>query len=363
MGLKIAIGCDHTGMEHLDAIKKFLSEKERIFDIENVVEFKGEDYPEVALEVALAVSSRSADRGILVCGTGIGMSIAANKIKGIRSAVCNTPDIAAISRQHNDTNVIALGARVIPTFLVNLIIEEWLKTDFAGGRHSVRLNKITAAEENIRNAKSDERVTVFDHPLVQHKVALIRDKNTNVKDFRELIKEIAGLMVYEITRYLPTVPIKVETPLAIADAFACEGRSLAIIPILRAGIGMVDGILQLIPNAKVGHIGLYRNPETLKPIEYFCKLPTDINEREILILDPMLATGGTAVAGINLIKKHGGKKISYVCIVAAPEGIKKVHDAHPEVPIYTAALDSHINDHGYIVPGLGDAGDRLFGTK
>ncbi|MCL2147104.1 MAG: uracil phosphoribosyltransferase [Synergistaceae bacterium] len=363
MGLKIAVGCDHTGKEHLDEIKKFLSEKEQFFDIESVVEFKGEDYPEVALEVAMAVSSRTADRGILVCGTGIGMSIAANKIKGIRSAVCNSPDIAVISRQHNDTNVLAIGARLVPTFLVNLIVEDWLNTDFSGGRHSVRLSKIAAAEENMRIVKSEERVTVFDHPLVQHKVALIRDKNTCVKDFSDLIKEIAGLMVYEITRYLPTVPIKVETPLATADAFACEGRSVAIIPILRAGIGMVDGILQLIPNAKVGHIGLYRNPETLKPIEYFCKLPTDISEREIFILDPMLATGGTAVAGINLIKKHGGQRISYVCIIAAPEGIKKLHDSHPDVPIYTAALDSHIDDHGYIVPGLGDAGDRLFGTK
>jgi uracil phosphoribosyltransferase len=192
---------------------------------------------------------------------------------------------------------------------------------------------------------------------------MIRDKNTCVKDFRDLIKEIAGLMVYEITRYLPTVPIKIETPLATTNAFACEGRSLAIIPILRAGIGMVEGILQLVPNAKVGHIGLYRNPETLEPIEYFCKLPTDISEREILILDPMLATGGSAVAGIDLIKEHGGRKISFVCIIAAPEGIKKVHDAHPEVPVYAAALDSHLDSNGYIVPGLGDAGDRLFGTK
>jgi uracil phosphoribosyltransferase len=192
---------------------------------------------------------------------------------------------------------------------------------------------------------------------------MIRDKNTCVKDFRDLVKEIAGLMVYEITRFLPTVPIKVETPLTITDAMACEGRSLAIIPILRAGIGMVDGIHQLVPNAKVGHIGLYRDPDTLKPIEYYCKLPTDIDEREILILDPMLATGGSAVAGIDLIKKSGGKKISFVCLIAAQEGIKKVHEAHPDVPIYAAALDSHLNDHGYIVPGLGDAGDRLFGTK
>lgn len=364
MGMKIAVGCDHTGGEHLDVLKKYLSEMSFSFGIEEVVEFKGEDYPEVALKVAEAVSLRKADRGILICGTGIGMCIAANKIKGIRAAVCNTPDIATISRKHNDSNIIALGARLIPTFLVHMIIEEWLKTDFEGGRHAERINKIVAAEEDkSRYVNSGESVTIFDHPLVQHKVAMIRDKNTRVKDFRELIKEIAGLMLYEITRFLPTVPIEVETPLATTEAIACEGRSLAIIPILRAGIGMVEGILQLVPNAKVGHIGLYRDPATLNPVEYFCKLPTDINEREILILDPMLATGGSAVAGIDLIKKHGGQKISFVCIIAAPEGIKKVHDAHPDVPIYAAALDSHLNDHGYIVPGLGDAGDRLFGTK
>jgi uracil phosphoribosyltransferase len=363
MELKIAVGCDHTGVEHLDAIKKYLSENASYFGIDEVIEFKGEDYPEVALKVAEAVSSRTADRGILICGTGIGMCIAANKVKGIRSAVCNTPDTAAISRQHNDTNIMAIGARIVPTFLVYLIAEEWLKTDFEGGRHSVRLNKITSAEENPHLIRNEKRVTIFDHPLVQHKVAMIRDKNTCVKDFRELIKEIAGLMVYEITRDLPTIPIRIETPLEIADAIACEGRSLAIIPILRAGIGMVEGILQLVPNAKVGHIGLYRDPETLDPVEYFCKLPVDISEREILVLDPMLATGGTAVAGIDLIKKKGGQKISFVCIIAAPEGIDKLHNAHPEVPIYAAALDSHLDDHGYIIPGLGDAGDRLFGTK
>ena len=365
MGLKIAVGCDHTGREHLDTVKKYLSEVSLNFGIEEVVEFHDEDYPKVALKVAEAVSLQTADRGILICGTGMGMCLAANKVKGVRSAVCNAPELAAISRKHNDSNIIALGARLIPASLVPQIIEEWLKTDFEGGRHAVRLNKIAAEETNLFSfsLRGRERVTIFNHPLVQHKVAMIRDKNTSVKDFRDLIKEIAGLMVYEITRNLQTIPIKVETPLAVTDAVACEGRTLAIIPILRAGIGMVDGILQLIPNAKVGHIGLYRDPETLNPVEYYCKLPTDINEREILILDPMLATGGSAIAGIELIKKHGGQKISFVCIIAAPEGIKKMHDAHPDVPIYAAALDSHLNDHGYIVPGLGDAGDRLFGTK
>jgi len=363
MGLKIAVGCDHTGKEHLDALKKYLAEAASSFDITEVIEFDGEDYPEVAVKVAEAVSSLIADRGILICGTGIGMCIAANKIKGIRAAVCNTPDSAAISRKHNDSNVIALGARIIPAFLVHLIIEEWLKTDFEGGRHTVRLNKIAAAEENrLHYFKNSKRVVVLDHPLVQHKLSMIRDKYTCMKDFRQLIKEISGLMVYEITRFLPTVSIEVETPLTATESLACEGRSLAIIPILRAGIGMIEGFIQLIPNAKIGHIGIYRDHETLNPIEYYCKLPANMDEREVLIIDPMLATGGSAVAAIDLIKKHGGQKISFVCIIAAPEGVKKVHDAHPDVPIYTAALDSHLDDQGYIVPGLGDAGDRLFGT-
>jgi uracil phosphoribosyltransferase len=363
VGLKIAVGCDHTGGEHLDALKEYLSKASSNFGIEGTIEFKGEDYAEVALKAANAVSSHAADRGILICGTGIGMCMAANKVPGIRAAVCNTPELAAISRKHNNTNIIALGARIIPMSSIPPIIEEWFKTEFDGGRHSLRLSRIEAAEENPISLKSGQRLTIFNHPLVQHKIAMIRDKNTSAKDFRDLIKEIAGLMVYEITRNLPVVPIKVETPIAVTDAVTCEGRSLAIVPILRAGIGMVDGRLQMIPNAKVGHIGLYRDPETLNPIEYYCKLPADISEREILILDPMLATGGSAVAGIDLVKKRGGQRISFVCIIAAPEGLKKVHAAHPDVPIYAAARDSHLNDHGYIVPGLGDAGDRLFGTK
>ncbi|MCL1941457.1 MAG: RpiB/LacA/LacB family sugar-phosphate isomerase, partial [Synergistaceae bacterium] len=250
MGLKIAVGCDHTGREHLDTLKKYLSESAPDFGIDEVTEFNGEDYPDVALKVADAVSTHIAGRGILICGTGMGMCIAANKLKGIRASVCNTPELAAISRKHNDSNVIALGARLIPASSVPQIVKEWLSTDFEGGRHTARLNKIAAAEDNplfLNRGENEERITIFNHPLVQHKVAMIRDKNTSVKDFRDLIKEIAGLMVYEITRYLPTVPIKVETPLTVTDAVACEGRTLAIIPILRAGMGMVDGILQLIP--------------------------------------------------------------------------------------------------------------------
>ncbi len=204
---------------------------------------------------------------------------------------------------------------------------------------------------------------VLDHPLLQHKVSKIRDKNTGVKEFRELVKEIAMLMVYEVTRDLPLREIEVETPITRAKTNIIAGKTLGIVPVLRAGLGMVDGVLNLLPSAKVGHIGVYRDPETLKPVEYYCKLPIDSEERELIVLDPMLATGGSACDAITMIKQRGCKNIKLVCIISAPEGIRAVEDAHPDVDIYVAAVDTGLNDHAYIVPGLGDAGDRLFGTK
>ncbi|WP_094549106.1 uracil phosphoribosyltransferase [Petroclostridium xylanilyticum] len=206
-------------------------------------------------------------------------------------------------------------------------------------------------------------VFVMDHPLIQHKVSLIRDINTGVKEFRELVEEIAMLMGYEVTRNLPLKEVEIETPVAIAKTKVISGKKLAIVPILRAGLGMVDGMLRLIPAAKVGHIGLYRDPETLQPVEYYCKLPTDIEERDIILLDPMLATGGSASAAIKFIKERGAANIKLMCLIASPEGIEKLCKDHPDVEIYCAAVDEKLNDHGYIVPGLGDAGDRLFGTK
>lgn len=207
------------------------------------------------------------------------------------------------------------------------------------------------------------KLVVFDHPLIQHKLSIIRDEATGSKEFRELVQEVAMLMAYEVTRDLETEEIEVKTPVAPAQCRRLKGEKLALIPILRAGLGMVDGIMQLYPTARVGHIGLFRDPETLKPVEYYCKLPQDLPERDLLVVDPMLATGGSVVAAIDLIKRRGGKKIKLIALVSAPEGVKVLQEAHPDVDIYTAALDSHLNDHGYIVPGLGDAGDRIFGTK
>ena len=203
---------------------------------------------------------------------------------------------------------------------------------------------------------------IVDHPLITHKLSIMRNKRTGSKDFRELLNEIAMLMGYELTRDLPLETITIETPITKMDAKRISGKKLAIVPILRAGLGMVDGLQRLVPVAKVGHIGLYRDPETHLPVEYYCKLPTDIEERIVILVDPMLATGGSAVDALTMLKKRGCKSIRFMCLVAAPEGVKKVQEAHPDVEIYTASLDECLNEHAYIVPGLGDAGDRIFGT-
>lgn len=206
-------------------------------------------------------------------------------------------------------------------------------------------------------------VHVIDHPLVQHKLTFLRDKNTGSKEFRALVEELAMLLTYEATRDLPLEKVQTETPVAMATTEVLAGKKLGIVPILRAGLGMVDGMLSLIPAAKVGHVGLYRDPETLKPVDYYCKLPSDIEERDIIIVDPMLATGGSAIDAITQIKKHGAKRIKFIGLLGAPEGIKALHEAHPDVDIYLGAQDDRLNENGYIVPGLGDAGDRIYGTK
>lgn len=206
-------------------------------------------------------------------------------------------------------------------------------------------------------------VHVINHPLIQHKLTFIRDKNTNPKDFRDLVEEVASLMAYEVTRDFPLEDTEVETPVSKTVTKVLSGRKIGIVPILRAGLGMASGILRLIPVAKVGHIGVYRDPQTLKPVEYYCKLPSDLPERDLILVDPMLATGGSAVAGIDFLKERGARSIRFMCLIAAPEGIEFFQKHHPDIDIYTAAVDERLNSHGYIVPGLGDAGDRLFGTK
>ena len=207
------------------------------------------------------------------------------------------------------------------------------------------------------------QVKVIDHPLIQHKLTHIRDVTTGTKEFRELLDEIAMLMTYELTRNLNLEEVEIQTPVAKCKAKVLAGKKMGVIPIVRACLGMVNGVLKSIPAARVGHVGLYRDPQTLQPVEYYCKLPTDVQERDMIVIDPMLATGGSCVAAIDLVKKHGARNIKLMCLVAAPEGVQAVNDAHPDVEIYAAAVDECLNDHGYIIPGLGDAGDRIFGTK
>ena len=204
---------------------------------------------------------------------------------------------------------------------------------------------------------------IMHHPLIQHKISLLRDKNTGTKEFRELVGEIGMLMCYEATRDLPLKEVEIETPVAVAKTKVISGRKLAFVPILRAGLGMVDGVMRMVPAAKIGHIGMYRDPETHMPVEYYCKLPSDIGERDVIVLDPMLATGGSAIDAISQIKNKGAKSVRFMCIIAAPEGLAALQEAHPDVQIYIGAVDEKLNEHKYIVPGLGDAGDRIFGTK
>ena len=208
-----------------------------------------------------------------------------------------------------------------------------------------------------------DNLFIADHPLIQHKLTLLRDKETGSKEFRELVEEIAMLICYEATRSLPLKEVEIETPVGVARTKVIQGRKMAVVPILRAGLGMVDGVLNLVPTAKVGHIGLYRDPETLQPVEYYCKLPADIPERDVFVVDPMLATGGSAIDAVSTIKKSNPKSIKFMCILAAPEGMKDFCEAHPDVQVYCGAIDERLDDHGYILPGLGDAGDRIFGTR
>ena len=216
---------------------------------------------------------------------------------------------------------------------------------------------------NMRGEFTVSELHVVDHPLIQHKVSIIRDKNTGPKEFRELVDEVATLMAYEVTRDMPLEDVEIETPIKKEKFKMISGKKMGIVPILRAGLGMLDGVLELIPAARVGHIGLYREPETLEAVEYYCKLPTDVEERDLLVVDPMLATGNTALEAIKFIKERNPRSIKLMVLIAAPEGVKKIQEAHPDIDIWTAALDEKLNDHAYIVPGLGDAGDRLYGTK
>ena len=358
----IAIGCDHGGYDLKLEIIKYL-EREGLAYKDFGCNGESVDYPIYARKVGQAVLDGECEKGILICGTGIGISIAANKMKGIRCALCSDCFSAEATRLHNDANIIALGGRVLGPELAVKIVDTFLKTPFSGDERHVRRISMIEEERTRTRRKSMSKVYVMDHPLIQHKVGIIRREEVGSKDFRQMISEIAMLMCYESTRNLKLQDVKIKTPICETTVKELAGKKLAVVPILRAGLGMVEGMLAMIPAAKVGHIGLYRDPETLEPVEYYCKLPSDCNEREVYVVDPMLATGGSCVAAIQMLKEKGVKNIHFMCIIASPEGVERLQKEQPDVDIYIAALDEKLNDHGYIVPGLGDAGDRIFGTK
>lgn len=373
ISLKIALGADHAGFAMKEDIKKYLEEKgHKILDCGTTSGDISVDYPDLGFKAAEAVKNKKVDKGILICGTGIGMSIVANKVQGIRATLCHDQYTAKMSREHNDSNILIIGGRVTVPDVAIAIVETWLTTSFVGGNHKVRIEKIanyeknclfTTPTESISFEKNGGRTILINHPLINHKLGIIRNKNTSSKDFRDLVQEISGLMIYPVTSHLSLEEIEIETPITKTKVFTLSGKKLAIVSVLRAGLGMVEGILKVIPSAKVGHIGLYRDHKTLKPVDYYCKLPISILERDVFIVDPMLATGGSAASAVAHIKEKGAKRISFVSLLAAPEGIAHFHDVHPDVNLYVAAIDSHLDENGYIVPGLGDAGDRLYGTK
>ena len=361
--MKISIGSDHAGFE----LRKKLIDKIASLGHEAVdrgpFASSSVDYPDFAALVAEDVVNGTAERGVLVCGTGIGMSMAANKVRGIRAALVYDTETAKLSRQHNDANIMCVGARTPSAAIAPQLLETWLATEFEEGRHRRRIHKIDSLAASMEGWEGMPNVHVVKHPLIQHKLCLLRQKETETSHFRDLVSEIAKLMAYEVTRDVPLSEVDIETPICSTKGKVMAGKHFGIVAILRAGLAMAESMLEIMPGARMGHIGLYRDPQTLTPVQYYSKLPKDTAERSVILVDPMLATGGTIVKAIDVLKEAGAKGVKVVSIVSAPVGIKKVLEAHPDVEIFVAAVDERLNDHGYIVPGLGDAGDRLYGTK
>lgn len=361
--MRISIGCDHAGLELKARLKAKAEELGHEVADRGSYFAASVDYPDFAQAVACDVAEGRSDRGILICGTGIGMSIAANRFRGVRAALVYDLETARLSRMHNDANVICFGARTPSAEAAPDMLELWLATSFEGGRHLRRVDKFDLAKQPLEGWQGHHNVHVITHPLIQHKLSLIRQKDTEPRHFRDLVSEIAKLMAYEVTRDVTLEEIDIETPICRAKAKVMAGKHFGIVAILRAGLAMAESILEIMPGARMGHIGLYRDPKTLSPVQYYSKLPMDTAERSMILVDPMLATGGTVVKGIDILKAAGAKGIKVVSIVSAPVGILKVIEAHPDVEVFVASVDEGLNDHGYIVPGLGDAGDRLYGTK
>lgn len=360
--MMVSIGSDHAGFELKKKLVQTIEQMgHRALD-RGTYTTASVDYPDYALIVAEDVSKGRAEKGVLICGTGIGMSIAANKVRGVRAALIYDQDTARLSRQHNDANIACFGARTPSAEDAHELLRTWLSTLFEEGRHSRRVLKMeeAAAESGW---EGHPNVHVIDHPMIQHKLCLLRQKDTEPRHFRELVSEIAKLMAYEVTRDVPLAEVDIETPLCPTKGKVMSGKHFGIVAVLRAGLAMAESILEIMPGARMGHIGLYRDPETLLPVQYYSKLPEDTAERSIILVDPMLATGGTIIKAIDIVKQAGAKGVKVVSIVSAPVGINRILEEHPDAEIFVASVDEKLNDHGYIVPGLGDAGDRLYGTK
>lgn len=359
--MRVAIGADHAGFEQKQKLASALLDKGyEVLDVGPADESRV-DYPDYASRVARAVGEGDAERGVLICGTGLGMAMAADKFPGVRAVAVQTPEFARLSRAHNDANVICLSGRFVDPEVNEELCEIFLATPFEGGRHELRVAKSMALCSAATSART-ERFQVVDHPLVAHKLSILRDVSTPTKLFRELVRELALFVGYEATRDFPLEKVEITTPLETCAAERVAGKKVAVVPILRAGLGMVEGLLTLVPSAKVGHIGMYRDPKTHLPCEYYAKLPADVSDRTCLLVDPMLATGGSATMAIDYLRKSGVEDVRLLCLVAAPEGVDAVLSSDDQVRIFSCALDRELDAHAYILPGLGDAGDRIFGT-
>lgn len=359
LGRRIAVGADHAGYAAKEALLDVAREGGRAVADLGTHSDETVDYPLYARRVAEAVSSRQADWGILLCGSGVGVAIAANRVRGIRAAVCEDPEIARLARAHNDANVLVLPGRKLDDARRGEILRVFRETPFEGGRHARRV----AQMDEMYAATDPKRpgLVIPSHPLVADRLTQMRSAATPPHAFRAAMRSLAPFLVYEAARGIGTRPVEIETPIQKTSG-TLLGPRIVLFPILRAGLGLLDGAIEVFPEARVGLIGVYRDEKTLEPVAYHLSGPKDLSDSAVFILDPMLATGGSGVYATSKVKEMGAITVRFVCVIAAPEGVDRMQEAHPDVPIIAAALDPELNSHAYIVPGLGDAGDRFFGT-
>ena len=361
--MKVAIASDHGGFKCKSAIIEHLKSNYEVIDFGTYSE-DSVDYPDYALKVSTAVSSHTADLGILICGTGIGMSISANKVKGIRAAVVECPEYAKLARTHNDANILCLSGRFMTFDECIECVDMFLTSEFSHDeRHVRRVEKITKID-NSSKLLYNGKVRLVDNPLVRHKLTILRSKDTPTSLFRKTLQEITQLLCYDLTNLIELKEIEIETPLEKTTGYKIDMDNLVIVPILRAGLAFEEPLIDLMPQAKVGHLGMYRDESTKEPVAYFDKMPPNIEKSNVLLVDPMLATGGSINMAIDYLRSKGvSGMIVILILVSAPEGINNVLEHDDNVQIITAAIDRELNDQAYILPGLGDCGDRIFGTE